>query len=89
MGAADRSVLEQTAILDVDGFPLMRHVTLRWDPVDSPLRPILETELIHRLSETPADENPLGGWLMTIGFLLLCFDLAGTLFLIALHMLVR
>jgi len=83
------AVLEQTAILEVESFPLMRHVTLRWDPVDSPLRRTLEGELGRRLSETYADDSPLGGWLLTIGFVLLIFDLAGTFFFVALNLLTR
>jgi hypothetical protein len=86
---AAESGLEDPAILEVDGFPLMRHVTLRWDPVDSPLRKTLETRLSQHLSETSSDDNLLGGWLLTIGFLLLSFDLAGTFFLILIHMFSR
>lgn len=87
--ATDRTILEQTAILEVDSFPLLRHVTLRWDPVDSPLRQVVETELRRRLSETFAGDNPLGGWLLTLGSILLAFELAGASFLIALHLFAR
>jgi hypothetical protein len=83
------SGLEQPAVLEVDSFPLMRHVTLRWDPVDSPLRRTLETKLSQHLSETLSEESLLGGWLLTIGFVLLSFDLAGAFFLILLHMFTR
>lgn len=86
---SDRIVLEQSAILEVDGFPLMRHVTLRWDPVDSPLRQVLETELSHRLFVTSTDDNALGNWLITLGSILLAFELAGAFFLIVLHLFVR
>lgn len=85
----DRTILEQTAILEVESFPLMRHVTLRWDPVDSPLRRMLESELSHRLSETYSDDSPLGCWLLTIGVVLLAFDLAGAFFFVALHLFTR
>ncbi|HTU90821.1 MAG TPA: hypothetical protein VMF69_12150 [Gemmataceae bacterium] len=77
---------EQTAILEVDSFPLMRHVTLRWEPAASPLRRIVETELSRRLSETAADDSLLGGWLLSLGFLLLSFDLAGVFFLVILYL---
>jgi hypothetical protein len=83
------SGLEQPAILEVDSFPLMRHVTLRWDPVDSPLRRTLETKLSQYLSESYSAESLLGGWLLSIGFVLLSFDLAGAFFLILLHMFTR
>jgi hypothetical protein len=81
--------LDEPAILEVDSFPLMRHVTLRWDPLDSPLRKTLEDKLSRHLSETYSEESLLGGWLLTIGFILLSFDLAGAFFLILLHMFTR
>jgi hypothetical protein len=87
--ASDRIVLAQTAILEVDSFPLMRHVTLRWDPADSPLRQLLDRELGRSLAQTPSDDSLLGGWLLTLGFVLLSFNLAGAFFLIALHLFTR
>lgn len=81
--------LEEPAILEVDSFPLMRHVTLRWEPGDSPLRRTLESQLSRQLSATLSDDSLLGGWLLTIGFILLSFDLAGVFFLILLHMFAR
>jgi hypothetical protein len=87
--ATDRTILEQTAILEVERFPLLRHVTLRWDPVDSSLRQVVESELRRRLAETFVDDNPLGGWLLTLGSILLAFELAGAFFLIALHLFAR
>jgi hypothetical protein len=83
------SALDQPAILEVDNFPLMRHVTLRWEPVESPLRRILETQLGRQLSETHAEDSLLGGWLLSIGFILLSFNLAGTFYLILWHIFTR
>lgn len=77
---------EPSAILEIDSFPLMRHVTLRWEPAVSPLRRIVETELRLRLSETVADDGLLGGWLLILGFVLLSFDLTGAFFLIVLNL---
>jgi hypothetical protein len=85
----DPTILEQTAILEVESFPFMRHVTLRWDPVDSPLRRMLESELSRQLSETYSDDSPLGGWLLTFGFVLLAFDLTGAFFFVALYLFTR
>jgi hypothetical protein len=87
--ATDTIVLEQSAILEVDSFPLMRHVTLRWDPVDSPLRQVMETELHRRLVEMPSEDNFLSGWLLTLGSLLMAFELAGTFVVIFLHLFAR
>ncbi len=67
--------LEQSAILEVESFPLFHHVTLRWDPAASPVRCMVETELSRRLSETLADDSLLGGWLLSFGFALLLLDL--------------
>lgn len=77
---------EQRAMLEVDSFPLMHHVTLRWEPADAPLRRLVETELGHRLSQMLADDSVLGGWLLTLGFLLLSFDLGGVFFLVLLNL---
>jgi hypothetical protein len=85
----DSSIVEQTAILELENFALMRHVTLRWDPADSPLRQIVETQLSQRLAEEPANESLLGGWLLTIGFLLLAFEFLGAFAMILLHQFLR
>jgi len=87
-GAAPSSDLgeEPSAILEIDGFTLMHHVTLRWEPAVSPVRRIVETELRLRLSETVADDGLLGGWLLILGFVLLSFDLTGAFFLIVLNL---
>jgi hypothetical protein len=77
---------QQPAILEVHSFPLMRHVTLCWEPAASPLRRIVETELSRRLSEMLSDDGLLGGWLLTLGLLLLSFNLAGAFFLILLNL---
>lgn len=87
--AADAIVLEQSAILEVDSFPLLRHVTLRWDAVDSPLRRVMETELSHRLAETPSADNFLSGWLLTLGCLLMAIELAGAFVVVFLRLYAR
>ncbi len=75
---------EQAAVLEVDSFPLMHHVTLYWEPADVPLRRLVETELSRRLAESVSDTGLLSSWLLTLGFVLLSFDLFGAFFLIAL-----
>jgi hypothetical protein len=76
-GMSDLTVLEQTAILELDSFALMRHVTLRWDPADCPLRQVVEAELARRLTRTPSGDSMLGAWLLTLGGLMLAFVMAG------------
>jgi hypothetical protein len=87
--ASDRILSEQTAILEVEDFPLMRHVTLRWDPAASPLRQTMETELRRRLVEATAYDHALGSWLLTLGSTLLAAEFAGALLVLALRLFVR
>jgi hypothetical protein len=59
-------VTMQNVILELDAFPAMCHVTLRWDPARSGLRQEVERELERELADTPAPPHMLGGWL-TVG----------------------
>jgi hypothetical protein len=76
----------QTAIMELDHFPLMNHVTLRWDPADSPLRPLIESELSHQMAETSAPESVLGAALLTTGFFLLLGVFAGAFMLVVINL---
>jgi hypothetical protein len=78
---------EQNVILEVDRFPLLHHVTLRWEPAASPLRRLVEKELSRRLSRMLVEDRQLGGWLLTLGFALLSFDFFGVFFLFLQHLL--
>jgi hypothetical protein len=70
----DGAAVDQTAVLELDSFPFMHHVTLRWDPADSPLRQTVEAALARKLAETYTPENELGWWLLVLGFLGLAFE---------------
>jgi len=59
-------VTMQNVILELDAFPAMCHVTLRWDPAHSGLRQEVERELERELADTPAPPHMLGG-LLTLG----------------------
>lgn len=89
LGKSPERRSEETAILEVEDFPLMRHVTLRWEPVASPLRQTMETELRRRLVEATAYDHALGNWLLTLGSILLAAEFAGALGLLALRLFVR
>jgi hypothetical protein len=65
------------AILEVDDFRALHHITLRWDPADAALRQEIEAALADRLAESPTPPHELGGWLFVIGFLLLALTLLG------------
>jgi hypothetical protein len=73
------------AILELDSFAMMNHVTLRWDPADPPLRPQIEGLLAQRLSEIPGPDSELGGWLVLIGSTLIFGTFLGVVFLVALR----
>lgn len=70
--------------LRVEGFPLMRHVTLRWEPADAPIRRAVERELARTLAETPApDTDSLVGWLLLLlGVTVLFLALFGAVFVL-------
>jgi hypothetical protein len=77
---------DQAAILEVDAFALMHHVTLRWAPADPPLRLEVETDLARRLAQTPAPDSELGGWLVLVGSTLLFGSLLGCTLLLVVRM---
>jgi hypothetical protein len=82
-GDPDQDELQgQSAILEIDTFRLLRHVTLRWDPADSPLRPEIEAELERRLTHAPAPDHETGPWLTLLGLSLLAGSSLGALYLI-------
>src|SRR5262245_60953149 len=55
------------AILELDSFDSMKHVTLHWDPADSPLRPVVEAELGRRLLREGSPYHETGTWLNMAG----------------------
>lgn len=61
----------QMAVLEVESFRAMRHVTLRWDPGDSPLRTVIEEELERRLADAGAPYHDTAIWLTMAGYLVL------------------
>jgi hypothetical protein len=62
---------QQRVFVDVDFFRPMRHVTLRWNSVDAPLRKEIEEELARKFEETVVMPSDLGGWLTVLAFVLL------------------
>jgi hypothetical protein len=76
-GAPVSDLSGQSAVLELDAFPAMRHVTLRWDPAESPLRREVETELERALAETLTPESDLGPILSLSGWALLLLSLVG------------
>ena len=60
-----------TAVLEIESFRAMRHVSLRWDPIDSPLREVLEEELERRLAAVGAPYHETAIWLTMAGYAVL------------------
>jgi hypothetical protein len=82
-------LLGQTATLQLDDFALMRHVSLRWDPADSPLRQEVEGALAGQLAEAPAARGELGGWLLLLGLFLLLSVCTGGFALLVMSLFLR
>jgi len=78
--------LGQTAILEIEPFESLRHVTLRWDPVDNLFRQEIESQLDQVLAETPAQESEVGNWLLVIGLGLLALLFLGGLVVLLLRL---
>ena len=81
-------LVQQTAVLEVEPFARLRHVTLRWDPADSALRRQVERELAKVLMETPAEPSDLGLWLAMIGVTLFGLTVIAAATLVAVRTLI-
>jgi hypothetical protein len=78
----EQHFLGQTAVLEVDTWIKMRHVTLRWDPAESLFRHEIEAQLRLRLAEIPPEDSEVGSWLMLAGLAFLCLVFWGALVLV-------
>jgi hypothetical protein len=76
----------EAAVLELDAFAFMHHVTLRWDPADGPLRRAVETALHRRLEDLPGPAAELGSWLVLVGTTLLCGTFLGSVLLVAVRL---
>lgn len=72
-------------VLEIESFPMLHHVTLRWDPADAPGRAALEDELARRLAAQRIPENEVGAWLTVLGCGLLGFTFLWGLALVLLR----
>ncbi len=72
------------AAVQVDAFPVMRHVTLHWQAGSDLIRQQAETELATALTHVWTRDNPVGGWFLT---LTVCFLAVMFLVLLALAVL--
>jgi hypothetical protein len=63
----------ENAVIELDPFPSMYHVTVRWGPAGPAVRREVEGELTRSLAGVVTRDNPTGGWFLSA---------AATLFLI-------
>ena len=77
--SGDSYILVVGPTVQVDAFPLMRHVTLRWEPAVSAARRAIERELRRALAESaPSLQESVVGWmLLMLGVTLILFALFG------------
>jgi hypothetical protein len=70
------SAVGPQAILDLEPFAVMRHVTLRWTLMEEALRQEVEGELTRGLTEVHTRDNPVSGWFLsatvTLFIMILC-----------------
>jgi hypothetical protein len=74
MTAPEIALFEDTSVVEIEPFPLMRHVTLSWEAEDPEARQEIEAELSRTLAEVRTPENPAGGWFLSLsisGFFLM------------------
>jgi hypothetical protein len=74
MTAPEIALFEDASVVELEPFPLMRHVTLNWEVEDPEARQQIETELSRALAEVRTPENPAGGWFLSLsisGFFLM------------------
>jgi hypothetical protein len=74
------------AVLEVDPFPAMRHVSLTWLDEPGPLFKEVEGELSRALEQVPAANSQVAGWFLTVALSFLCVTVLGALFWILLVM---
>jgi hypothetical protein len=67
---------DRHAVVRMESFDTLKHVTLHWSPEDSPLRPIVEQSLQHQLDVLGAPDHYAGLWITLAGLLVLLTALA-------------
>jgi hypothetical protein len=84
---APAAVPEQNAVIEVDPFPAMHHVTVRWGLVGPSLRQEVEGEVTRALAGVVTRENPSGGWFLSAAATLFLIMSAVVLFLLVTNVL--
>lgn len=71
----DPALVGLSAVLELEAFHPLKHVTLHWSPAHSPLRTAVETELAVLLEHTAAPDHETGVWLNMLAWGLLMLNL--------------
>ncbi len=74
--------LGRTALVELEPFAAVHHVTLRWRDGDPSVRHDVEAELAKVLLETESTHNPATGWFLTVASCLFLLMLVGLALLI-------
>ncbi len=74
----EAELVGEGAVLEVDAFGFLRHVTLRWEPARPALRREVEAELARTLARTHSTDTAVGDWLTLIALALIAFNLMAT-----------
>lgn len=61
------------ALVRIDPFPALAHVTLHWETAETPLRLEVERALTQAMRQVQTRDNPAGSWILGIGGILLGF----------------
>jgi hypothetical protein len=56
------AVTDESTVIEVDPFPLMHHVTIRWGDLGPKMHQEIEGELARALSHVYTRSNPVSGW---------------------------
>jgi hypothetical protein len=75
---AVNELVDEPALLEVDAFEALRHVTLHWEPAASPLRRAVERDLARTLAQTPSTDHQVGDWILLVALSLIAFNLVAT-----------
>jgi hypothetical protein len=78
VGAEQIDAGREAAVLEVDPFRPLRHVSLRWEPIQSPLRHEVERELERNLGHVPSTNHSVGDWFVLLALALIAFNLFAT-----------
>jgi hypothetical protein len=82
LGPAPPGGTAPPTMLQIESFRLLHHVTLRWSPAGSWVRPLVEARLARELARDATPEHDGGYWLLLLGMFLILASGLGSLLLV-------